>query len=165
MPPHNSRPARLHVNQIINITHPPYTTRGYSRKFHPNQSEFRSKATKPTSKGRLQFICYRAPTSSPAKPTLLHRQRPNPLARSREYRIRHRRQNRWQRRLAQSRRRVVGLAPIHIDLRRLPHAHQRDGCGSSTAGSLPSTSVISCAMWLMPFHNPAIAPCSPPPPG
>lgn len=37
MPPHNSRPARLHVNQIINITHPPYTTRGYSREI-PSQS-------------------------------------------------------------------------------------------------------------------------------
>src|ERR1035441_5676074 len=63
--------------------------------------------------------------SGPTESASLERQGANPLASGSKDSIAHRRQSRRQRRLTKAGRCVVGLAPIHLDLRRLPHAHQR----------------------------------------
>jgi hypothetical protein len=49
----------------------------------------------------------------------------NPLASGGKDGVAQRRQSRPQRGLAQTRRCAVGLAPVHLNLGRLPHAHQR----------------------------------------
>jgi len=72
--------------------------------------------------------------SSPTEPPPLARHGPNPLASGGKDGVAHRRQGQRQRRLSQARRRVVGLAPIDLNLRRLLHASP-GGYGSWTAGS------------------------------
>ena len=62
---------------------------------------------------------------SPTKPAPLERQGTNPLACGGEDGVAHRRQYWWQPRLSKARWCVVGLAPMHLNLRRLPYAHQR----------------------------------------
>ncbi len=65
------------------------------------------------------------PHSGPTETASLERQGAKPLASSGKDGVAHRRQCRRQRRLTQARRCVVSLAPIHLNLRRLSHAHQR----------------------------------------
>src|SRR5208282_1571495 len=63
--------------------------------------------------------------SSPTEPAPLQRQRTNPFASGGKYGVGDRRQSGRQRWLTQTCWRIVGLAPIHLDLRRLSHADQR----------------------------------------